>query len=90
MEAAQFNNKTMKEIKEIKQLLMEWIERHEKFKAQTPFVNINGKPISLRDIHASMEEGTELGNDFMENIITLTISMLHRDLNKKNNEITTV
>jgi len=74
-------------MKEIKDLLMQWIERHEKFKAETPFVNINGEPTSLRDIHASMEAGTQLGNDFTENIIMLAISMLHRDLNKQNNEI---
>jgi len=71
-------------MKEIKELLMQWIERHEKFKAETPFVNINGKPISLRDIHTSMEEGTEIGNNFAKSIIMVAISMLYKDLNSQN------
>ena len=74
--------KTTTDMEDIAKILLKWIERHEKLKSETPFMMQNGVKYSLRDLHTHITNGTELGKETVESIVSLAISMLQKDIDK--------
>ncbi len=68
-------------------VLEEWIIRHEKFTKETPYLqDERGKSYSLKDILSEIRKDTPFGRSMSSNIIRTAITMLQRDIEKKDNK----
>lgn len=63
-------------------ILEEWILRHERFKREAPYMNVDGKEYSLEDILNEIRQDTPFGKQMTSNIISTAITMMQRDIDK--------
>ena len=64
-------------------ILEEWILRHEFFTREKPYIkDEKGNNISLNDVLNEIRKDTEFGRKMSSNIISTTISLLQKDIDK--------
>lgn len=60
--------------------LAEWLDAHPKSEKELPFIyNVNGKSYSLLQIYEELRQNTDVGKQFSNRLLRLTIDLINRN-----------